>query len=192
MPANHPYVIVGAMLTGAKAAEALREEGFDGAVVLIGTEDQLPYERPPLSKGYLLGKEPRDSAFVHPADWYAEHGPQMLADALRGYLQYLVVERGLAANTVESYRRDLLRYVSVLAGHGTTRLGDVTTADVAEFLASLREGDEEHAALAVSSAARAVIAVRGLHAFAVAQGLAEQDPARDVPPPTPPRRLLAR
>jgi len=114
---------------------------------------------------------------------------QRLADVLRGYLQYLVVERGLAANTVESYRRDLLRYVSVLVGHGTTRLGDVTAADVAEFLASLREGDEEHAALAVSSAARAVIAVRGLHAFAVAQGLAEQDPARDVPPPTPPRRL---
>jgi integrase/recombinase XerD len=114
---------------------------------------------------------------------------QTLADALRGYLQYLVVERGLAANTVESYRRDLRRYVSVLAGHGTTRLGDVTAADVAEFLASLREGDEEHAALAVSSSARAVIAVRGLHAFAVAQGLAEQDPARDVPPPTPPRRL---
>src|SRR6204780_315762 len=114
---------------------------------------------------------------------------QTLADALRGYLQYLVVERGLAANMVESYRRDLRRYVSVLAGHGATRLGDVTAADVAEFLASLREGDEEHAALAVSSAARAVIAVRGLHAFAVAQGLAEQDPARDVPPPTPPRRL---
>ena len=114
---------------------------------------------------------------------------QTLADALRGYLQYLVVERGLAANTVESYRRDLRRYVSVLAGHGTTRLDDVTTADVAEFLASLREGDEEHAALAVTSAARAVIAVRGLHAFAVAPGLAETDPARDVAPPTPPRRL---
>src|ERR1700677_3176177 len=114
---------------------------------------------------------------------------QTLADALRGYLQYLVVERGLAANTVESYRRDLRRYVSVLAGHGSGRLGDVSAADVADFLASLREGDEEHAALAVSSPARAVIAVRGLHAFAVAQGLAEQDPARDVAPPTPPRRL---
>jgi integrase/recombinase XerD len=83
-----------------------------------------------------------------------------------------VVERGLAANTVESYRRDLRRYSSVLAGRGKTGLGDVTPADVAEFLASLREGDAEHAVLAVSSAARAVIAVRGLHAFAVAQGLA--------------------
>ena len=109
--------------------------------------------------------------------------------AIQGYLQHLVVERGLAANTVESYRRDLRRYEASLAGAGKARLGDVTPADVAEFLAALREGDAEHEALAVSSAARAVIAVRGLHAFAAAQGLAETDPARDVPPPTPPRRL---
>jgi len=99
------------------------------------------------------------------------------------------VERGLAASTVESYRRDLRRYASVLAGRGKTTLGDITPADVADFLASLREGDAEHAPLAVSSAARAVIAVRGLHAFAVAQGLAGTDPAREVPPPSPPRRL---
>ena len=111
------------------------------------------------------------------------------SEAIRGYLQHLVVERGLAANTVEAYRRDLRRYESALTRQGKARLGDVTPVDVAEFLASLREGDEEHGALAVSSAARAVIAVRGLHAFAAAQGLAETDPARDVPPPTPPKRL---
>ena len=99
------------------------------------------------------------------------------------------MERGLAASTVESYRRDLRRYASVLAGRGKTTLGEITPADVADFLASLREGDAEHAPLAVSSAARAVIAVRGLHAFAVAQGLAGADPAREVPPPSPPRRL---
>jgi integrase/recombinase XerD len=99
------------------------------------------------------------------------------------------VERGLAASTVESYRRDLRRYASVLADRGKVRLDDIAPADVAGFLASLREGDAEHAALAVSSAARAVIAVRGLHAFAVAQGLAVTDPAREVPPPSPPRRL---
>jgi integrase/recombinase XerD len=99
------------------------------------------------------------------------------------------VERGLAASTVESYRRDLSRYASVLAARGRTALDEITPADVAGFLASLREGDAEHTALAVSSAARAVIAVRGLHAFAAAQGLAGSDPARDVPPPSPPRRL---
>ena len=110
-------------------------------------------------------------------------------EAIRVYLQHLVVERGLAANTVESYRRDLRRYEAALAGRGKARLGDVTPPDVAEFLASLREGDAEHYALAVSSAARAVIAVRGMHAFAVAQGLADADPAREVTPPTPPKRL---
>ena len=99
------------------------------------------------------------------------------------------MERGLAASTVESYRRDLRRYASVLAGQGKTALDEITPGDVAGFLASLREGDAEHAALAVSSAARAVIAVRGLHAFAAAQGLADSDPAREVPPPSPPRRL---
>jgi len=74
MPAESTYVIVGASLTGAKAAETLREEGFDGNIVLLGEEDERPYERPPLSKGYLLGKEDRSSIFVHEEGWYAEHG----------------------------------------------------------------------------------------------------------------------
>jgi NADPH-dependent 2,4-dienoyl-CoA reductase/sulfur reductase-like enzyme len=68
------FVIAGASLAGAKAAETLRDEGFDGQIVLLGAEPELPYERPPLSKGYLLGNDARDSIFVHPADWYAEHG----------------------------------------------------------------------------------------------------------------------
>ncbi|MGH3206411.1 MAG: NAD(P)/FAD-dependent oxidoreductase [Trebonia sp.] len=67
------FVIVGGGLAGAKAAEALRADGFDGEVVLFGSEPERPYERPPLSKGYLLGKEDREKAFVHPADWYDEH-----------------------------------------------------------------------------------------------------------------------
>ena len=114
---------------------------------------------------------------------------QTVSGAVHGYLQHLVVERGLARNTVESYRRDLRRYESSLAGRGKARLADITPSDVAEFVASLREGDAEHRALAASSAARALIAVRGLHAFAAAHHLAETDPAREVPPPTPPRRL---
>ena len=73
MPAGPAHVIVGASLAGAKAAETLREEGFTGAVVLIGAEDLRPYERPPLSKGYLLGKDDADSVFVHEPGWYAEH-----------------------------------------------------------------------------------------------------------------------
>jgi 3-phenylpropionate/trans-cinnamate dioxygenase ferredoxin reductase component len=73
MSASNPYVIVGASLAGAKAAESLRQEGFDGPVVLIGDETERPYERPPLSKDYLLGKAERESIYVHPESWYAEH-----------------------------------------------------------------------------------------------------------------------
>jgi NADPH-dependent 2,4-dienoyl-CoA reductase/sulfur reductase-like enzyme len=73
MAAEPSYVIVGASLAGAKAAETLREEGFGGQIVLAGDETERPYERPPLSKGYLLGKDERSSIFVHDAGWYAEH-----------------------------------------------------------------------------------------------------------------------
>jgi NADPH-dependent 2,4-dienoyl-CoA reductase/sulfur reductase-like enzyme len=73
MPTEPTYVIVGASLAGAKAAETLREEGFSGGVVLLGEETERPYERPPLSKGYLLGKEEKSSAYVHDEGWYAQH-----------------------------------------------------------------------------------------------------------------------
>ena len=65
----------------------------------------------------------------------------------------------------------------------------MVTQDVADYLAGLREGDGEHPPLAASSASRAVVAVRGLHAFALTEGLAPADPARLVRPPAPPRRL---
>ncbi|WP_393057909.1 NAD(P)/FAD-dependent oxidoreductase [Streptomyces sp. LN549] len=69
--AHRTFVIVGGGLAGAKAAETLRSEGFSGRVILIGDERDHPYERPPLSKGYLAGKEDRDSVFVHETAWYA-------------------------------------------------------------------------------------------------------------------------
>jgi len=99
------------------------------------------------------------------------------------------VERGLAEHTLEAYRRDLERYAATLTAAGRTEIEDVGTQDVADFLAGLREGDDTHTPLAASSAGRAVVAVRGLHAFALAEGLATQDPARVVRPPAPPRRL---
>ncbi|WP_419994732.1 NAD(P)/FAD-dependent oxidoreductase [Streptomyces boninensis] len=70
--AHQTFVIVGGGLAGAKAAETLRSEGFTGRVILIGDERDHPYERPPLSKGLLLGKEERDSVFVHEPAWYAQ------------------------------------------------------------------------------------------------------------------------
>jgi integrase/recombinase XerD len=99
------------------------------------------------------------------------------------------VERGLAAHTLQAYRRDLQRYAATLSSAGRTQIEDVTTTDVADYLAGLREGDAEHPPLQASSAGRAVVAVRGLHAFALADGLTADDPARAVRPPVPPRRL---
>ncbi len=72
------FVIVGASLAGAKAAQELRERGFDGRVVLIGTEAERPYERPPLSKDYLRGESDRDKAHVHPADYYDQHDIELM------------------------------------------------------------------------------------------------------------------
>jgi 3-phenylpropionate/trans-cinnamate dioxygenase ferredoxin reductase component len=73
MTNDRTFVIVGASLTGAKAAETLRAEGFDERVVLIGAEDERPYERPPLSKDYLRGEVDRETVYVHPEEFYAEH-----------------------------------------------------------------------------------------------------------------------
>jgi 3-phenylpropionate/trans-cinnamate dioxygenase ferredoxin reductase component len=66
-------VVIGGGLAGGTAVTELREQGYDGELVLFAAEEHLPYERPPLSKGYLLGKDPLDVAFVHDAEWYAEH-----------------------------------------------------------------------------------------------------------------------
>src|SRR5687768_18144840 len=73
MSTDRTHVIVGASLAGAKAAETLREEGFDGRVVLVGAEDERPYERPPLSKDYLRGEVGREKVYVHDEGFYAEH-----------------------------------------------------------------------------------------------------------------------
>ncbi|GII55243.1 ferredoxin [Planotetraspora thailandica] len=67
------FVIIGGGLAGGKAAQTLREEGFTGEVVLIAAERERPYERPPLSKGYLLGKTELGEVYVHDAGWYAAH-----------------------------------------------------------------------------------------------------------------------
>ena len=67
------YVVVGAGMAGGKAVETLRDEGFDGPVTLIGAEPDRPYERPPLSKGLLLGTDQLDSVFMHAPEWYQEH-----------------------------------------------------------------------------------------------------------------------
>ena len=73
MTTEPTFLIVGGGLAGAIAAQTLREEGFDGRITLLGAESNRPYERPPLSKDYLQGNADRDSVFVHPEPWYADH-----------------------------------------------------------------------------------------------------------------------
>ena len=110
---------------------------------------------------------------------------------LQSYLDHLTIERGVAANTISSYRRDLRRYGEHLNLRGIHDLRDVTEIDVSEFLVALRKGDTDNGAMPLSavSAARALIAVRGLHKFASAEGIIDLDVARAVKPPTPSRRL---
>jgi len=112
-----------------------------------------------------------------------------LAAAVGRYLDHLSVERGLSDHTLQAYRRDLARYAEAMTARGRAVIAEVTAEDAANFLAGLREGGQGHPPLAASSAARAVAAVRGLHAFALAEGMAAADPAVRLRPPAPPRRL---
>jgi 3-phenylpropionate/trans-cinnamate dioxygenase ferredoxin reductase subunit len=110
------FVIAGASLAGAKAAETLRAEGFDGEIVLVGSELELPYERPPLSKGYLLGNDSRDSAYVHPAEWYPENNVD-----LRSGVTVTAIDRDKSAVTVSGQAgTEELRYDKLLLTTGAS------------------------------------------------------------------------
>lgn len=109
--------------------------------------------------------------------------------ALRTYLDHLTVERGVADNTLKSYRRDLRRYAEFLHARGISELDGIDEATVSAFLMALREGYADHPPLASGSAARTVVAVRGFHKFALRDGLTTRDPAAGVKPPAPPKRL---
>ncbi len=108
---------------------------------------------------------------------------------MEGYLQHLAVERGLAANTLAAYRRDLRRYAAFLLQRGVTGPDEVAGPDVSAFLVALHTGDDGGAALGPASAARTVVAVRGFHRFLVLDGQTRQDPSVDVRPPATPARL---
>ena len=104
-------MIVGAGLGGAKAAEALREEGFEGRIVLVGEEPELPYERPPLSKDYLRGESPREKPRVHPDGFYADNDIELLTRT--------TVERiDVGAREVELGGGERLRYDRLLLATG--------------------------------------------------------------------------
>ncbi|MGV8845435.1 site-specific tyrosine recombinase XerD [Tessaracoccus sp.] len=99
------------------------------------------------------------------------------------YLNHIRVERGLAANTVSAYRRDLARWSAFLKQRDILDISEVSAVEVDEFARHLTQ------VLAPASVARIIVAVRMLHAFAVDEQLVAENPARDVAPPTPPKRL---
>ena len=111
------------------------------------------------------------------------------ADVVEAFLHHLAVERGSATNTLRSYTVDLERYLGHLHGAGVHDLGHVREAHVTGFVVALRTPAPGRPPLAASSTARALAAVRGLHRFAVRDGLVPDDVARDVTPPAQPRRL---
>jgi integrase/recombinase XerD len=112
-----------------------------------------------------------------------------LGQALDAYLAHLDVERGLSANTLAAYRRDLSRYVGFLAARGIGTPAAVAERDVEDYVLAVRTGTDGRAPLSASSAARGVVAIRGWHRFCVPEGLAAEDPAREVHPPARPKRL---
>ncbi|MET8470863.1 FAD-dependent oxidoreductase [Streptomyces sp. NPDC004856] len=109
--ADQTFVIVGGGLAGAKTAETLRSEGFTGRVILIGDERDHPYERPPLSKGYLQGKEERDSVFVHEPAWYASNDIEL-------HLGQTVTSIDRAEKTVRLGEGTAIRYDKLLLATG--------------------------------------------------------------------------
>ena len=118
------FVIVGGGMAGAIAAQTLREERFDGKITLLGQEPNAPYERPPLSKDYLQGKAERDSIFVHPEPWYAEHAVELS-------LGSAVTSLDPASRTVTTATGERLSYGKLLLATGSKpRHLDVPGADL--------------------------------------------------------------
>ncbi|MFE3253931.1 NAD(P)/FAD-dependent oxidoreductase [Streptomyces sp. NPDC059209] len=151
MAANPAFVIVGAGLAGAKAAETLRDEGFDGPIALLGEENERPYERPPLSKGYLQGKEERETAFVHPSGWYAEHGVDLRMGTT-------VTAIDPAAHEVTLSDGDRVGYAKLLLTTGSSpRRLPLPGADLDGVLLLRRFADSDRIKKTFESASRVVV-----------------------------------
>ena len=151
MSVSSTYVIAGAGLAGAKAAETLREEGFDGPVVLIGDEAERPYERPPLSKDYLLGKAERETIFVHPASWYADHGVELRLGVTVTGIDPAAHEVALADGSRIGYAKLLLA-----TGSSPRRL-TVPGADADGVLYLRRAADSDQIKAAFQAASRIAV-----------------------------------
>jgi 3-phenylpropionate/trans-cinnamate dioxygenase ferredoxin reductase subunit len=151
MSGNSAYVIAGAGLAGAKAAETLRAEGFDGPVVLIGDETERPYERPTLSKEYLQGKAERETIFVHPQAWYADNAVELrLGSPVTG------IDR--AAHEVTLADGSRVGYAKLLLATGSApRRLTVPGADADGVLYLRRVGDSDQIRTAFQTASRVAV-----------------------------------
>ncbi|GAA1242184.1 NAD(P)/FAD-dependent oxidoreductase [Oryzihumus leptocrescens] len=149
------FVIVGASLAGAKAAETLREEGFDGRVVLLGEETERPYERPELSKGFLLGKKPADKLYVHPADFYAGHDIE-----LRTSTTVTALDPGAHEVVLDGGER--LGYDRLLLATGaSSRRFPVAGADLPGVAYLRQMGESDDLRTAIQGASRVVVVGAG-------------------------------
>jgi 3-phenylpropionate/trans-cinnamate dioxygenase ferredoxin reductase component len=151
MAADTTYLIVGASLAGAKAAQTLRDEGFDGPIVLIGDERERPYERPPLSKDYLQGKAERETIYVHPDGWYAKHDVDLR-------LGETVVSVDPAAHEVTLASGERIGYGKLLLTTGSTpRRLPVPGGDLDGVLYLRRVGDSDRIKETFGSASRVAV-----------------------------------
>lgn len=151
MATQEAHVIVGAGLAGANAAETLREEGFTGRIALIGEETEPPYERPPLSKDYLLGKGDRSKVFVHDDGWYEQNSVELLLGRRAANLDRSAREVWLEGG-------DRIRYTKLLLATGATaRTLDLPGADLAGVLTLRRIEDSERLREALRSGGRVAV-----------------------------------
>jgi 3-phenylpropionate/trans-cinnamate dioxygenase ferredoxin reductase subunit len=149
------HVIAGAGLAGAKAAEALRAEGFEGRIVLVGDEPEPPYERPPLSKDYLRGESPREQARVHPEGFYRDHDVELM-------LGTAVTAIDPAGRAVTLATGETLAYDRLLLATGSEpRRLSVAGAELAGVHHLRDLADADRIAAALQPGARAVIAGGG-------------------------------
>jgi 3-phenylpropionate/trans-cinnamate dioxygenase ferredoxin reductase subunit len=145
------FVVVGASLAGATTAAALRDEGFDGRIVLIGEEAERPYERPPLSKEYLQGKAEKEKIYVHPDDWYASHDVELILDTR------VTDADGPAHEVTLSDGRQLPYTKLVLATGSSPRRLDVPGAELDGLLYLRRVEDSEQIKATFGSVTRVAV-----------------------------------
>ncbi|MGH8823238.1 MAG: NAD(P)/FAD-dependent oxidoreductase [Jiangellaceae bacterium] len=183
--AQHTFLIAGGGLAGAKAAQTLREEGFTGQIQIVGAERERPYERPPLSKGYLNGTAERDTIYVHGPGWYQEHEVELR-------LGSPAVDVDPAGHKLTLGTGAILGYDKLLLATGSSaRRLPATDLQGLYYLRDAQDADALRAALTVGGRRVVVVGAGwiGMETAAAARGYGNQVTVVD-PQPTPLRAAL--